>query len=462
MSLKQSKHDLDAFLTTLESKMRAPYSSLDLAKIIATPSLRGALSSTEYLQNISQVLARTDKTTQLRTLVGLLGLEPGTETDSEVYQILSQAQDEDTYEEWVRIIAGLARGILFVDDNGEGTRESCRGEESSELLNRTCKEIVSQTRELEEETQTEEETADMYPLFVSYRYYMLGPDLLDRVIPEHKKNPHFEVNDKAAILSMDDNMEKAWAEQAHAAKPVKPPAAPAAQSGTAGTAAAVAPTLPGSTATAKKNASKIQRKKTSMFMPKKRGGMGGRGGVGRPVPVKGTLHTRKAGAAQTLLGQQRGRMGGMGAVRSGANASSVGGRAQRLANNKSKMKLIDVSEVQGLGKQNTKRDNRFGKAATVEQRREARKRKIMEAAAGKGLVGQELQTILRERSNKLSDEDRTRIEQFFNERYNPTPDQMLYKMKLHEERMQDSKETYYLELDYSTFTSKQSKKTKRY
>jgi hypothetical protein len=44
----------------------------------------------------------------------------------------------------------------------------------------------------------------------------------------------------------------------------------------------------------------------------------------------------------------------------------------------------------------------------------------------------------------------------------------VYKMKLHEERTTDPKtgnavkETYYLELDYSNFTSKQSKKVKRY
>ena len=76
--------------------------------------------------------------------------------------------------------------------------------------------------------------------------------------------------------------------------------------------------------------------------------------------------------------------------------------------------------------------------------------------------------FLQEKSNKLSDEDRTRIEQFFTMRHNPTPDQNVYKMKLHEERTtdpatgQDIKETFYLELDYNSFTSKQSKKTKRY
>ena len=82
---------------------------------------------------------------------------------------------------------------------------------------------------------------------------------------------------------------------------------------------------------------------------------------------------------------------------------------------------------------------------------------------------QDWQIMLHERSNKLSDEDRVRVQQFFESHYNPTPDQPIYKMKIHEERVNDPtsgqairKETFYLELDYSTFTSKQSKKVKQY
>lgn len=186
MAKNQHKEDLDAFLTTLEAKMRGPYSSLDLAKIVATHSLRGSLSPQEYLQNVAAVLSRTDKMTQLRTLVGLLGLDPGKDTDTEVYNILTQSQESPLHEEWVRVVAGLARGILFVDaDDEEGTRESCRGEEAADLLDRTCKDIVEQTRQLEKETENAPDkgkpslqTADMYPLFVSYRYSLLNPDLV--------------------------------------------------------------------------------------------------------------------------------------------------------------------------------------------------------------------------------------------------------------------------------------------
>ena len=247
--------------------------------------------------------------------------------------------------------------------------------------------------------------------------------------------------------------------------------------------------------------------------------------------MKSTLHTRKAGAAQALLDKNKAaRIGGLTGARAGAIASAGGARAQKFANNKSKMKMIDVTEVQGLSKEHRQRDHEIAKEENREQKLQARKRKIMEAAAEKGLValpkirkleeaagvvkekrggnigfghsndGEDdddedvddlpvdnfgtstattgetaqltsngsWQKILQEQANKLSAEDRTRIEQFFTHHHNPTPGQPLVKMKLHEERTQDPetgqqiKETYYLELDYTTFTSKKSKKTKRY
>ena len=75
-----------------------------------------------------------------------------------------------------------------------------------------------------------------------------------------------------------------------------------------------------------------------------------------------------------------------------------------------------------------------------------------------------LQGIL-EKSNKLSPSDRDRVLHFFQNRYNPTPDQPTYKMKLHEEKKEDDgiimKETLYLELDYTTFGFKKTRKVKK-
>ncbi len=80
------------------------------------------------------------------------------------------------------------------------------------------------------------------------------------------------------------------------------------------------------------------------------------------------------------------------------------------------------------------------------------------------VVVDHLQGIL-ENSNKLTPSDRDRVVHFFQSRYNPTPDQPTYKMKLHEEKKEDNgiimKETFYLELDYTTFGFKKTRKVKK-
>mmetsp|Transcript_3088 Transcript_3088/g.3516 ORF Transcript_3088/g.3516 Transcript_3088/m.3516 type:complete len:517 (+) Transcript_3088:607-2157(+) len=74
---------------------------------------------------------------------------------------------------------------------------------------------------------------------------------------------------------------------------------------------------------------------------------------------------------------------------------------------------------------------------------------------------------LLEKSNKLTPEGRYRVEQFFTNRINPTPETRIYKTKVHEERHIDQetneivKDTYYIELDYDTFEYKKLKKIKR-
>jgi len=73
---------------------------------------------------------------------------------------------------------------------------------------------------------------------------------------------------------------------------------------------------------------------------------------------------------------------------------------------------------------------------------------------------------LLEKSNKINPADRARVEQFFTNQYNPTPNENVYKMKLHEEKtMQPDgstvKETLYLELDYTTFGFKKLRKIKK-
>lgn len=276
---------------------------------------------------------------------------------------------------------------------------------------------------------------------------------------------------------------------------------------------------------------------------------------------KNTVHARKPGSAQALVAKVR-RPGGVSgtAASLGRNSNSTGGstgRAMKYGNNKSKMKMIDVAEVQGLTQEHKERDDK----QTQEQKMSARKRKIMEKAKGikkakttdtheqplttppattsdimpgaasqkpaqsgevlqataaAALLAYQQQTTgsalvsngssgappqhqqvpalatpsanippplaaapatasappkqdwrqLLEKSNKLSAEDRFRVKQFFIDRFNPTPDVPIYKMKLHEEKTADPsgqtvKETLYLELDYNTFGFKKLRKTKK-
>ena len=608
---------------------------------------------------IAQVLNRTDKVIQLRILVGLLGLESPTtstskstssanvvsssptdpdETTPEIYRILQQAQTSG-YEDWVRSIAGLIQGIMFQDQQ-DGSRESCRGEEAKVLLETAARDILQPIQELlvvtirddddnddndDDHTATGTATAtatpDMNTFFAPYRYALIQHSLLVEILPECTSNPHFVVNQEAEFLTKDEEMElkKAREEQEHKL----PTTTTIKTTTTTATALSSSSTMPngnGTTTTQPlpagfrptklvkdpaKGGGKLglpAKPKTNMFMPTKkpigattagrgsqqlqqRGGAGGgAGGSSGAGMIKPTLHTRKAGAAQALLMksklQQRlaakGVMTGHSNLPGGhATTAATGGKfgagRAALKSNTSKMKMIDVSEVDTLNKEQAKREEQGTMNHNTSM--SSRKRKILDAAAQKGLkkggvtkrevtiqaadhpandsrppaastdltspkptadsatatgttsattasnmsdlasatltsaaepamdplqqlqllhqsAGRvppasyqqqqqqqqsqaiqqpaEWQLLLKDRSNKLSDQDRARVVQFFELHVNPTPEQPVYKMKLHEERTTDPrtgqaiKETYYLELDYSTFTSKQSKKVKRY
>ena len=100
---------------------------------------------------------------------------------------------------------------------------------------------------------------------------------LEKVIPEHKDNPHFQVNRSANILRMDYKLERAKVDEAQASKPaVATKPAPVAQTNEAEKAKAV---LPGSKSTKKAPVKGTARPKTSMFMPTNRPAVAaGRGG----------------------------------------------------------------------------------------------------------------------------------------------------------------------------------------
>ena len=103
--------DSDAFLTQIESKLRGPYTSIDFVKVV----LSANTASNECLSSVISVLPQAEKVTQLRILIGTLGLEPSREHDDEITHLLKTAQQSPLYEEWVRVISGIVEDILFRD-----------------------------------------------------------------------------------------------------------------------------------------------------------------------------------------------------------------------------------------------------------------------------------------------------------------------------------------------------------
>ena len=595
----KQKGDLDIFLSTLESKLRGPFSSLDLAKSVTTLALKNnGLTPTQYLDQVAQVFNRPDKVVKLRILIGLLGLEPpkrssttgqiidpGSNINPEIFKIVQLGQDEN--EEWVKTIGGLVQGIMFHDSNN--SRESCRGAFAQQVLEKTSEEICQrienqvqrdqQQEQSQQADQAEEEDDDLNASFAPYRYGLISKTLLRPIIPEctDGTNPHFTTKTGAAILKIDETLDIQRAKEERDHQQHSSSTSP--KNGNGNRSTSPTPGNGGVGGAPKRDlppgyrptslVRKVDKKdppKTNMFTSSKKSRM----------PQK-TVLRRKGATAQSLVsktsirsktaaagGAAGGNTAGGGAIRTattsmtkptgsgrfasrfGSGVASVAGRpgvsggaararlggagaaAKSKLGGRSRMKMIDVNEVDTLTKEHAKRDDDLNN-------RSSKKRRIMELARERGLQNNkklkttaggskaasasssaasatangdtgpaapaatdndtmmmtdnpsvaatsdmsaeqqpqpqqaaDWQILLNERSNKLSDEDRVRVQQFFENNYNPTPDQPIYKMKIHEQRGtdpttgQDIKETFYLELDYNTFTSKQSKKVKRY
>lgn len=528
---KQQQEDLDNFLTTVESKLRGNFSSLDLAK--AVTSTRG-LTPRAYLENLKLVFPRMDKVTKLRVLVALLGLDPSPDTDDLIYDLSTQAQEERLSEEWVKVIAGMSRGIMFQD--GDGSRESCRGEDAQRLLEKSCEDVLERCTGASSAGSNEngadnKKGHDTDPLFSPYFYCLLNQDVLEQVLPDCLKNSHFRVNADADILKEDTRLEQKKAEDGGALR--RPIAANGRPAVAAKPKARDLPTMPGIAKLSRAANKPVTGRPTktnssSMFVPAKKPAAAIKGKLGKQL----NNMRRKPGSARAMLGKARrpqaGAGGSSGAVGLGATGTAS---ANKFGANRSKMKMVDIDEVQGLHVEAVAKQK-------TETSKEARKRKLLEAAAAKGLVkkaklnggvtkpkigaprvaaaaattttrpkeapakggvlvaaalaayqskqqepaapaapaaasapagqapnGEWTQHL--EKSNRLTPVDRERVRQFFVDRTNPTPDQPVVRLKLHEEKTVEAdtgltvKETLYLELDYNAFGFKKLRKIKK-
>ena len=236
---------------------------------------------------------RTDKVTKLRVLVGMLGLDPSPGMDKKVYGILSQAEDYRLSEEWVKVVAGLIRGVMFVDDTnrddhdnnnnndtgGLSNRESCRGLEAQRLLEKTCDEILENVLKSPSMSATmnrKDDNHDPDPLFSPYYYSLLNPDVLETVAPHCLAHDHFNVRSEADILKLDEALEKKRLEEGADQAKKQPNAARQTAGGPGGNRGADSirrtelPTTPGVRAMQNKAKAKPAASRSSMFMASKR------------------------------------------------------------------------------------------------------------------------------------------------------------------------------------------------
>ncbi len=594
--------DLDAFLVLIESRLRADWTSPDLSRIISsqgsTSSRSGAgnalttlpsgnpSSPSKFLRLIKKVFHLAAKPIKLRALMSVLGLESdrsvlsppnpssligasypmssqddpaedldGKKTDKIVWELLQKAEVDD--DEWVRVVAGILRGMMFKSFGTDAEpvnffeHSSCRGSIAEDELKKITNEIIQNVSDAAKEATVEKGDAtrssndeskdgpsdrkegtlshfligkDSCPSFVPLRYSLLPKDTIRHILPEADDNPHYKANMDASIFKIDAEIEQKRAEEesketnlqkrttftngkssiasagkvaAVGGRPTNGNPATNGAGNRAGTAMLAGRAGRGRFSNGLGRGGRGGRDSgASLFLPSTRltaaGGRGIRGRGGR-----GTLAGR-SGTLSRLTGAGRGVTAAAGKT---PLARRVPGSKQALLNSArgtggaSKMKMIDVSEVQGLSSAQREREQLSTK--------EARKRKLMEDAKASGLrkekkghdlnvgatnsvagtnnaqsssEGRQSWESLLEKSNKLSNDDRQNIRLFFENRTMHPPNPLsrpaatdefgVWRCKLNEEKQTSEtgemvKETLYLDLDYNTLGYKKTRKIKK-
>lgn len=451
--------DLDAFQTQIESKLRQPYSSVELSKILSSTgpgsvaSLTGGnvLTPTVFIQNLQKCFLRMTKPIQLRCLIGLLGLEPNItvlynedhmkfhESIKELLNSLNGEEKEKKFDKWVIVTAGIVRNKLFGSDlkkcNGDDAKDDVnvlnhRNKKTDDTISKAADAIIKSITEASkdavdfrneaevaltttnpsEEDEKRMETlldsfhigADMNPNFVPWYYGLCSSKTINEILPEIDEKCDFIVNEAADILKVDERLDRRQAEEEKKEEESRKRLQSLAQ--------------------AKKASSVNNGQKNNGVTgsnPIKRRGIAA-GTVGRStgndtaalmMRSKVSQSTKSSGSISSRLGTTNaagGKMRKLGLGR-GAAADLVGGKS--LANpmsqmnksraallssksklgmvpggrtamrTKTKMKMIDVSEVGDLKKEDEERNKRL----TIEEKRENKRRKIMENARAKGL-----------------------------------------------------------------------------
>lgn len=484
--------------------------------------------------------------------VGLAVDSDDKKTDKIILQLLKKAEDDE--EMWVRIVGGILHGIMFKsssdNSNIEGvetvnTTSACRGKTAEDEMKKITDEIMRSVREAAKEANADLEDAkcsfleqnksevskksketlvtyligkDSCPSFAPLRYSLLSADTIRSVLPEADGNPHFRANMEASIFKVDVEIEEKRAEEESKDTNI--------QKQTIVTNVKSSMTSVHVDAVSGKStngipASNVTGIRADAAMLLGRGGRGrfsnglgrdGRGGrdsgasLFRPssngLAGRGSLGRGALAGRGNVLARSAGGVGATSAAGKAPLARRVPGSKQAMltsssrgTGDSSKMKMIDVSEVQKEREQLSTKEERKRKlmedAKASGLRKEKKARAPIAADENEGATksinanssvsssseGRQGWESLLEKSNKLSDDDRQNIRQFFENRsLNPTnplfrpavtDESGVWRCKLNEEKTVDPqtgesvKETLYLDLDYNTLGYKLTRKIKK-
>jgi len=230
------QEDTDAFLFSIESKLRSEFSSLELSKSISSSHQ----SKKRYIRLLSKTFEQMAKPIKLRVLVALLSLDSfqvSPKHQKRIQDIFISAEGDD--DQWVRILAGMIQGTMYVSQNEEKHDEQYSYDGAAlKLLEKTCNSVLKDVEHhgmtvsalrnefaSKEEESNESDTemnpniksdrlvADLAPLFAPLRYSLLSSKDLHSIMPECYDNDHFVPDMNASILKVDEEQEQRKAEE---------------------------------------------------------------------------------------------------------------------------------------------------------------------------------------------------------------------------------------------------------
>lgn len=428
--MSQNEISLDAFQTLIESKLRQPYTSLELPKCLQSSSL----SPKVFIQYLQKCFRKMTKPIQLRCIIGLLGFEPDMinqygqhESKEEFEESVKEFLGDENDEKWVRVMNGIIQEKMFHNDQSD---EIGGNDALDSILSSAVDEIIHNVTEAsahafafrneakatlnasnDKNEQEIERLIDLFqigkdvkPYFVPSGYRLCDSAIIMEVFPTLNNSCDFTLNEEAHILKEDDIADRTKAEEEKrlleqeerlkimAEERRKKMAAEAVsrngnnndveQNSTSESESK------GTDTASLMMRSKINRNQRGSDHPsisKNLAGTSASGMKGRSAGLgRGAAADAIGGRA---LGNPMSRTLGRGGMllsvssaikRSGASMSGVKGRTTMK---NTKMRMIDISEVEGLKKAEEERKNQMNN----EDSRESRKRKILENAAAKGL-----------------------------------------------------------------------------